>query len=138
MSIRTLITAICIAAFAAGPGALQARASVQPSFEREGYALVGANVDTVSAQTPLSGTFNWWASLFNYEATALTNARIHVALPDGTVPPDTTADSVAPNGNLQGYLPSSTGAVTPEFDSSRAVSPGVADPGVHRQTVTVT
>ena len=138
MSIRTLITAICIAAFAAGPGALQARASVQPSFEREGYASVGASVDGVSAQTPLSGSFYWWASLFNYEATALTNARIHVVLPTGTVPPDTTADSVAPNGNLQGYLPSAPGVVIPEFDSTRAVSPGVADPGTHRQTVTVT
>ena len=138
MSIRTLITAICVAVFAAGPAAMQARASVQPSTERTGSAYVGATVDAVPAQSGLTGTFSWWLFLSNGETSALTNAAIHVTPPSGPAPPDLIAATIAPGANLQGYLPSTSGMVAPEFDSARTVSPGSADPGTHTQTVTVT
>ena len=138
MSVRTLITAICVAAFVAGPAATQAGAGVQPSVQRTGTATVDANVDAVSALTPLSGTIGWWVALFNDEPTALTNARIHVAPPTGPAPPDTTVATLAVGSELQNTFLDVPAVVTPEFDSSRAVSPGAADPGTHRQTVTVT
>ena len=138
MSIRTLVAAICVAGFAAGSAVTQARAGVQPSVQRTGSATVDSNVDAVSALTSLSGTFSWWLYLSNGEVTALTNPSIHVAPPSGPAPPGTSAATLAAGDSLQDNLPPVPAVVTPEFDSSRVVSPGVADPGTHRQTVTIT
>ena len=137
MRIRALIAAICAAGFAAGPAVMQARADVQPNVSRSGYAVVGTDVDAVSALTPLSGSISWTFGLYSFETTDVTNLRIHVAPPSGPAPPDVTAATLAPNGSLYDYLPSVPGVVTPAFDSSRAMS-GTADPGTHTQTVTVT
>ena len=138
MSIRTLVAAICVAGLAAGSAVTQARAGVQPSVQRTGSATVDSNVDAVSALTSLSGTFSWWLYLSNGEVTALTNPSIHVAPPSGPAPPGTSAATLAAGDSLQDNLPPVPAVVTPEFDSSRVVSPGVADPGTHRQTVTIT
>ena len=137
MRIRALTAAICVAGFAAGSAVTQARASVQPSAQRSGSAVVGTDVDAVSALTSLPGTFNWWFLLSNSETTALTNATIHVAPPTGPAPPDIATATIAAGSNLSGFLPSEAGVVTPEFDSARSVA-GVAAPGTHPQTVTVT
>ena len=70
MSVRTFITAICVAGFVAGPAATQAQASVPPSALATGSAVVGADVRALPALALLPGTFNWWLSLSHGDTTS--------------------------------------------------------------------
>jgi len=137
MSVRVVIAALCVAAFAAGPAVTQARADVQASVTRDNFAVVGTSVDSVAAATPLAGSLEWDLGLYNNEPTSVTDARIHLDPPSGSPPPDATAATLAPNGYIYNDPPGAAVTFQPGFDSSRAVSPGTADPGTHTQTVTI-
>ncbi len=136
MSVRAIIAAICVAASRRACGHAGTRRRVR-EHRRDGYAVVGTDVDAVSATTPLSGSVSWMFGLYSRETSDLTDVRIHVA------PRPARRLRTCPRPRSRRAARSSTTCRRSRDGRSRVriLPRRVArhrDPGTHAQTLTVT